>query len=276
MRGALPGLNYVVVDANQLRMEKTIAGLVAEYRASGQRIALPWVHFYEQTKSGSAAGFDDVHEYLRAEPQAVMVATPSFLLHSVERRTGRPVRALRHLDSRPYTRALRSFLRDPRPTADISVFKVKMQATFATIHTKGWREILMGAVKFDTAAEAKAIRKALAAKDRQPLRDAVIEFCRIGNLRLSLEHLLRVNGISWRAAAPLVRYPSMSALTILANLWLGLHWTMQTPKKEPEENPACDVEAVLVALYGKRLVSADRVALALDEDMRSIARAVWT
>jgi hypothetical protein len=276
MRGALPGLNYVVVDANQLLVDMTIKGLVAEYRASGQRIALPWVHLYEQTKSGSAAWFAKVHEYLRAEPQAVMLANPSFVLNTIERRTGRPVRSMKWIDSRPNTRVIRSLLRSPQPNADISDFRREAQTMFGIVHKPGWREILVDSVKLDTEAEAKALRKALAAKDRQPLREAVVEYCRLGRLRRALEQLLRVNGISWRRARLLVRYPSMSALTIIAHIWLGLYWKTMTPKKEPEANPACDVEAVLVALYGKRLVSADRVALALDADMRLIARAMWT
>jgi hypothetical protein len=57
---------------------------------------------------------------------------------------------------------------------------------------------------------------------------------------------------------------------------LGMRQRYQTPKKESEDNLACDVEAVQIALYGRRLVSADQLALELDEDVRLIAREVWS
>jgi hypothetical protein len=50
---------------------------------------------------------------------------------------------------------------------------------------------------------------------------------------------------------------------------------VQTPRREPEDNIACDIEAALVALYGRRLVTRNGVAQELDEDLRLIANAVW-
>jgi hypothetical protein len=81
---------------------------------------------------------------------------------------------------------------------------------------------------------------------------------------------------SWRQAAALVRYPSQSALMLLAYMLLGMRRKYQTPKKENEDNIACDLEAVFIALYGRRLVTADKYALEMDEDLRIIARQIWT
>ena len=87
----LPGLNYVVLDANQLRVEPTVAKLLAEYRATGQGIVLPWTHVFEQSK-GSADWFDKIHEHLRLAPEAVALAKRTTALNQEERRIRRPVR----------------------------------------------------------------------------------------------------------------------------------------------------------------------------------------
>jgi hypothetical protein len=48
----------------------------------------------------------------------------------------------------------------------------------------------------------------------------------------------------------------------------------QTPAGE-DDNHAADVEAVVIALYGRRLVTDDVLARELDEGMRVIARTIW-
>jgi hypothetical protein len=56
----------------------------------------------------------------------------------------------------------------------------------------------------------------------------------------------------------------------------GIRRKLQTPKTEPEDNPACDIEAVQIALYGRRLVTLDGDARQLEEDLRLITRDVWS
>jgi hypothetical protein len=76
-------------------------------------------------------------------------------------------------------------------------------------------------------------------------------------------------------ASRLVGFASMSALTIVAYFYVGLRRLLQTPKPEPEDNIACDIEAVLVSLWGKSLVTDDVRAGELAEDLRTIARETW-
>jgi hypothetical protein len=271
----LPGLPFTVIDANQLRIEKTVSDLVAEYRATGQRTALPWVHLYEQTKGGDAAGFDRVHEHLRAEPRAFFIARPTFVLHALERRAGRPIRGVRRIEDRIETVAFRKYLRDPRATADISALQAAVAGVFRRLNVPGWTKLLQDGIRFDTQDEEKRIRKALAEGDRAPLCRATAEFARLGRLERTMGGLFSVNGGSWRRAERLASYASMSALTILTYVHVGSRRRLQTPKKEPEDNPAADIEAILLALFGRRLVTADTFARETDEDMRRIAREAW-
>ena len=62
----LPGLNYAVLDANQLTNRSRIEDLFTEYAKTGQLIALPWVHLFEQSK-GSADRWDKAHQHLRGQ-----------------------------------------------------------------------------------------------------------------------------------------------------------------------------------------------------------------
>lgn len=272
---ALPGLNYVVLDANQLTVESTVADLIAEYRRIGQRIFLPWVHTFEQTK-GSANWFDKVHAHLRTEPHAVYLALPSWIVAQHERRMRRPQYGLRRIADRRNTMYLWRFLADPSPTADITELRTTVETMFRRTVVPGWTKILVESVRVDTDEEARSIRRGLQTGDRRPLREAMIGYVRLGRLEKALGHLLSSGGWSWRRAADLARYPSQNALTLLAYMFLGMRQRYQTPKKGSEDNLACDIEAVQIALYGRRLVSADRLALEMDEDLRLIARAVWS
>jgi hypothetical protein len=49
----------------------------------------------------------------------------------------------------------------------------------------------------------------------------------------------------------------------------------ETSLKVNRELDAADVEAVVIALYGRRLVTDDVLARELDEDVRVIARTIW-
>ncbi len=273
---ALPGLDYVVLDANQLTVAATVAELIDEYRRTGTRIVLPWVHAFEQSK-GSADWWDKVHAHLRAEPRAVHFAYPSFMVGFNERRTRRPqYTGIRRVEDRRNTVLMRRFLADPSPTRDISVMRAAVERIFRLLHVNDWSKVIVASVTVDTEAEAKAIRRGLQNGDRQPLRDAIVGYCREGRLEKALRHMLSINGMSWRRAAALVRFPSQNALTLLAYMCFGIRRKFQTPKLEPEDNPACDIEAVLIALYGRRLVTLDAGARELEEDLRLIARDVWS
>ncbi len=100
-------------------------------------------------------------------------------------------------------------------------------------------------------------------------------YVRLGRFEKALGHLLSKNGVSWRRATALAAYPSQSALMLLAYMCLGMRQRYQTPKSESEDNLACDIEAVQIALYGRGLVSADRLAVEIHDDLRLIAREVW-
>jgi hypothetical protein len=276
---ALPGLNYAVLDANKLRDRATVEDLIAEYRRSGQRIMLPWVHVFEQSKRSGPEWWDRVHEYLRLEPRAVSLAKPSFVVMQEEQRTLRPRRGLRAVEDRRNTPGLRSFLSNPTPTRDIGQMRADVVSLFRRLHTPGWTTVLEGAVTFaDTPtdrAEEKAIRQGLHRGDRGPLRETIVSLYRDGRLARTLAPLFDANSVAKRKAKALVRFPSMNALTILAHVTFGLRRRLQTPKTESEDNPACDIEAVLIAALGRRLVTDDAYARHLDEDLRIIARRIW-
>jgi hypothetical protein len=271
---SLPGLNYVVLDANQLTVGPKVERLLAEYRQSGQRIVLPWVHTFEQTK-GSADWFDKVHRHLRAEPRAVHLAYPSWIVAHRERKSRRPRTALRHVIDRGNTPFLQYFLADPRPTADISALRATVERMFRLASRPGWPEILVNSVRVDTEAEERAIRKGLQTGDRTALRDSLVGYVRLGRFERAIGHLLATNGTSWRRAAHLVSYPSQNALTLLAYMLLGMRRRYQTPKRESEDNLACDIEAVQIALYGRGLVTQDQLAREMHDDLRLIARELW-
>ena len=274
----LPGLKFVVLDTNKLRDEVVVQALIAEYRLSGQRVVLPWSHLYEQSKGGSAKGFDRGHVTIRAEPAAFMLAMPSSLIVQAEQHTRQPQYRLDAIEEPRNGEALRAFLADPRPTTDISGLRAHVEQMFHAIHRPGWADKLRnGGVTVDDPTLAKAIHKGLHATppDRGPLRRAVLEFHRERNTERLIRMLLETNLLPPEDAAHLVSYPSMIALTVLTYFCLGVRWRYQTPKKEHEDNPAADTEAVIIALYGKGLITDDSIARDLEEDMRIVAGQIW-
>jgi hypothetical protein len=272
---SLPGLNYVVIDANKLTSKDTIGPLIAEYHASGQRLALPWVHLYEQSQ-GSSNWFDKVHRELRAEPQAIILGKPTFVLIAEERRTERRIHGLRHIEDRRKTLPFRAFLNDPSPTADLSNLRSFATGFFRGVHPPSWTKMLTNAVAV-TDLEAKAIRRGLQNRDRTPLRAAVLEAYEPKTIERALLGL----GLSRRDSARLSRFPSFSALTIVIHACFGLRMRMQPPApgqlgvQDWEDNHAADIEGILISLYGRRFVSNDGFAKELHEDMRSIASDLW-
>lgn len=271
---ALPRLNYVVLDANQLGKSGAIEGLIEEYRASGQLVMLPWVHLYEQSKASTATSFDMAHNRMRAEPAAFSVTKATLEIIQAELQAG-PQLALEAIEDAPEGAALRAFLSDRRPTADISKMAARVEHAFHSVHQPGWASLLRTGVAVNDEAVAKQIRKGLHSGDPGPLRDAVVAYYRGGRLEATLRELLADNPAPKNDASPLLRYPSMSALTVLTYFCLGLRWQFKTPKKQHEDNPACDTEAVLIALYGRMLITDDGEARALDADVRAVASAIW-
>jgi hypothetical protein len=121
---ALPGLNYVVLDANQLVAGDgaTVARLIAQYRSTGQLIVLAWVHAFEQSK-GSADWWDKAHAHLSTEPDALIYAMPSDYLITLEREATAPPYAINMIEDRANTAILRTLIANPGPTKDISVMR---------------------------------------------------------------------------------------------------------------------------------------------------------
>lgn len=89
-----------------------------------------------------------------------------------------------------------------------------------------------------------------------------------------IERVLGANIASARDARRLSRFPSFHALTLLAHVCMATRAKYQPPGGD-DDNHAADVEAVVIALHGRHLVTADRLARELNEDMRIIARTIW-
>jgi hypothetical protein len=269
----LPRLNFVVLDANQLTLRDTISRLCAEHAASDQLVVLPWVHAFEQTK-GEAAWFHQAHEHLRERPQAFAMAYPTALLQRFERDQLRAVKRGDLVDGRN-TIGLRTYLgdRQKRPSADYDATKRHAHETFRDWNQHGWLEELIRSLG-DDARLWKEIRRGLQHNDRAPIRDAVCRFAR--------DHLARVLlnvGLTGHQLRAVASFPSFCTLIILAHVYISLRIGAQPPSSPEQlarqaDNHAADVEAVLVSLYGKRLVSDDRHALAMADDMREIAAAL--
>jgi hypothetical protein len=266
---ALPGLKYVVLDANEVREAGTVAALIDEYRKSGQRIVLAWVHAFEHSK-GSADWWDKAHAYLSSEPEAVIYAMPSSYLIALERENRAPHTELSEIEDNANSGILRRLIADPRRTTDISAMRATVEQRFRELNRTGWVDLLDNGVRIDDA-DLRRMRRGLQDDDREPIRAAVVEWCKEGKLQQTLAGLIDDR----EEAAQLMQFPSMSALTIVAYFYVGVRRQVQTPRRESEDNIACDIEAALVALYGRRLVTRDGFAQELDQDLRLIANAVW-
>jgi hypothetical protein len=75
----LPRLPYVVVDMNQTRDLAVITPLLEEYKATGQRVWMPWRQLYELSKSSNALStFKQSVALFQSDPGILAVARPSF------------------------------------------------------------------------------------------------------------------------------------------------------------------------------------------------------
>jgi hypothetical protein len=276
----VPSLPYVVVDTNRLRVPEVVEPLLAEFDRTGQRIMLPWTSTYELTK-GIGNNFVKSVRLLMRRPEAISVATAAIVLfrhHEVPLRT-----LVSDVTDEASTSALRDII-GRLATGSLSECETREGlaplARRAADYIGGlgfeslFRNTTEAIVTKLAKTERNAIGAALRAGDRGPMRRTILSIATPEGLA---EWLVAIR-VDPEAAQHLSRLPSLAALTVLAPITASFPWAVLgglESTKDPPVNRGVDMESVLIALYGRNLVTKDEQARWLYEDLRAMADDLW-
>jgi hypothetical protein len=269
----LPGLNFSLLDSNELDSERTLARLVEEYRTTRKRIMIPWVSRYETTK-GREELLYQVYERFRVCPKAFSWALSTPELHQEEWRTRL---RLRSVENRRQTLRFRRYLSFPGalPKIDHGRTRDRMGKLFRFFSPENSLERLMGTFEFSDD-QLKDIRRRLQTKDRSAFRSTMVQV-----FRQHGREYLRGNGRSNAEARRLSLYPSFNALTFIVLFFHAMRWHVRPPSKENladqawQDRESADMETLEISLYGKELVTRDARLLEVREDVLAIVRMLW-
>jgi hypothetical protein len=282
----LPSQNFVVVDMHMLRRPSVAEPLVADYRATGQMILLPWRQLYEMAKSEQAVSTFAacVAPYL-CEPNVLGVAHPSFKLAGDERRFRvKHATVVDQNETGNIHRMIASLRKGDRTAeAHIGAFlgAVRERALRILDHEDDPRVVKALAAWWKTQQttqdRANEIQRKLRAGERASFRSELIQL-------LSLENLTRILfginvGYKFRTIERISQWPSISALKAIAQLALGLHWRVmhgvEAQSKEKLVNDGSDVEYCLIALYGRSFYTEETKWRELYGDCQAVCHNLW-
>jgi hypothetical protein len=280
----LPRLPHVVLDMHLMRRPTEVDPLVESFRASGQKVLLPWRQLYEMSKSDQATStfIASVNLFLR-EPISLAIARPSFILAQVERKFRLKLTSLvdeidtlniRHAsenlrESSPGTEeGIARFLREVRERAE-RILRMENDPSVIKQLTGWWKSEAIGRPR------AAAIKRGLSEGDRTLFREALVEFLSLENLRAILKGV----GYGHRAAERICLWPSISALKVIGLLTLALHWRVmhgvETQSESQLVNDVSDAEFCIIALYGRGYRTEEKKWIALYDDCRHVCEALW-
>lgn len=275
----LPRYPYVVVDVNKLRDVDLIEKLVADFDATGQHVMLPFSARYELLK-GTGNTFGPSMRALAQRPDAVTIAHSIGGLVGHELRYRSPVEEVVEPISTANHRALLTAIRDGLLTDEQLPALLEEDARIATRLAKGQG--------FDRLLKAgvKGIREDLTNEERNRIRDAIVKRGDRAPFRASLlqtftrewlrDCLVRCR-LPYARVRRLVQFPSIAALDFITIITISFRWAVfggvEGAKQLENEGP--DAETIVVALYGRDLISDDKKTVDTYEDVKVIAAALW-
>lgn len=278
---ALPRFNYVVVDTNLVRKAAVIDPLLAEFRASGQIIMLPWTAMYEYYRKNTSTFWASV-EHFTKEPDAVAFAQPTMeIFRNVElryRRVASDVTA--PAQTKNIRKLLRNF-RDGTIDYDHADRALATATTNATKHIRPWEGVLRNVTRLYKGAatsQTAAIQTAFLAGNRGPLLHALNTFLSTSKIAEILAAMpIRGKLIGKVTARRLAERPTFATLMMLAIGIRSYEWALRQGVENAKGlvNDGIDIESILVALYGKDFISTDVRAMELYASLLVLADMRW-
>jgi hypothetical protein len=277
---SLPRRPYLVVDQNVLLRRGEMEALVARATAEGCLVLLSASAHYE-IMNCSADSIVQILVLMVPAERFCAAKSQQVLLYEHEARFGQ---SPQELADRAATTALRECARMAQrgelDAARISAMLPDVrQSSQRWMDSHGWdtffRE-MVARIRADNtprvlAAEAQRLRLG----DRASLRSDLARTMSRENLTMGLARVLNGRTSMGRRLAG---YPSLIALHVLSTFAFQLGWAALggiENTKESLPGYGCDVDAITLATHSRDLVTADKKARAVYEDVLAVSEVIW-